>query len=325
MRVRFAEEVLAAPDRYGKDLNAIADRLGCGQHEWEIDDLDALLGSAWMLGRPDWDSLDELATKSFRASVDSPARAISPYTVVVTLVGQGGEGRILRHQPADARRILTSALRLILENATSDGDFVRSVAATWKHSAVNDAIAGGWLVFEQAGGSGEFVKRATAFFAQQVPAVRLLCLMDSDRLTPGPLPKTTAARCAELNSLGVVAFVLGKREVENYLPPSKLDSKQRHAVYVSWLTLNREQQDHYDMKHGFDTDPATGKASVLPEQRALFADVSEWHRGRLLGGFGKAIGDRFDGTALNLDELEFCCRTEPDELRRLLQWLEAAL
>ena len=325
MKFRFAADVLARPSTSGRELYEIAGGFDRGQHQWEIDDLDALLGSAWMRGLPTWDALNELAEKSYRAAIDEPELHPPRWLVVVTDAAPGLTERVVHCDPSEARRLATNPLRVILENATSDGDFVRSIAATYAATAVTSAIERGWLVFDQAGGCGEFVKRATALLAQQVPAVRLLCLMDSDRLTPGPLPKTTAARCAELNSLGVVAFVLGKREVENYLPPSKLDSKQRHAVYVSWLKLNREQQDHYDMKHGFDTDPATGKASVLPEQRALFADVSEWHRGRLLGGFGKAIGERFDGTALNLDELEFCCRTEPDELRRLLEWLEAAL
>lgn len=327
MRVSFSDEVLAIPELYGRDLNAIAERLEDGQHEWDIDDLDALQRSRWICERPRWDSdsLGELAAKAYRASVDAPNTSTQPWVIAVVIATSNQAGRHLDCTPAQARQILTSALRLVLENATSDGAFVRSIAATWDRRMVATAIERGWLVFEQAGGSGEFVKRATALLGQQVPAVRLLCMMDSDRLVRGPVPDATEARCKQLAALGVESFVLHKREVENYLPPSKLDGDKTRSVYVSWLTLNSEQRDYFDMKLGFKKDPVTSSAIVPTEQRALFAGLSAWHLTRLIGGFGRAIGEGFDGSALESTELEDRCATDPGELRRLLDWLEAAL
>lgn len=327
MRVSFSSDVLAAPERYGRDLNAIAERLELGQHEWDIDDLDALKASRWICERPGWDSssLGEFASKSYRASVDAPKRPTPPRLVLVMTAASSDSGRTLRCTPAQARQVLTSALRLVLENATSDGAFVRSIAATWDRRLITTAIERGWLVFEHAGGSGEFVKRVAALLGQQVHPVRLLCLMDSDRLVRGPLPMATEARCKQLKTLGVESFVLHKREVENYLPTSKLDGNRTRSVYVSWLTLSGEQRDYFDMKLGFKKDHSTAKAKVPSEQHALFAGVSEWHLTRLIGGFGGAIGERFDGSALDSTELEDRCATEPGELGRLLEWLEDAL
>lgn len=325
MKIRFAADVLARPSTSGRELYAIAACFDCGQHQWEIDDLDALLGSAWMRGLPTWDALDELAEKSYRAAIDEPALHPPRWLVVVTDAAPGVTERVVYCDPGEARRLATNPLRVILENATSDGGFVRSVAATYAATAVTTAIAKGWLVFDQAGGSGEFVKRATALLALSVPPLRILCLMDSDRLVPGPLPPTVAKRCSELTALGVDSFVLHKREVENYLPPSAIDRDRTRSVYVSWLRLTPVQQDHYDMKYGFREDPKTGEASLLAEQEGLFADVSQWHRRRLIGGFGKAVGECFDGEPLDAKELEARCESKPGELRELVSWLEAAL
>ena len=325
MKVAFAADVLAEPGRHGKDLNAIAERFDCGQHDWEIDDLAVLMASQWMRDRASWDSLDELAEKTFRTAIDSPKRTVAQFTVVVTLAAPKEVGRTLVRSPEEARRLVTGPLRLILENATSDGDFVRSIATTWSSSLVTNAVDRGWLVFEQAGGSGEFVKRATALLGQQVPSVRILCLMDSDRLTVGPLPVATVKRCQELDGLGVAHFVLHKREVENYLPSSRLDGDRTRGVYVSWLTLTRVQRDYFDMKLGFAEDPETHNAVVPEGQRMLFAGVSAWHLRRMIGGFGRKIGEAFDGRPLDREELDACCATKPTELRNLLEWLEAAL
>lgn len=149
--------------------------------------------------------------------------------------------------------------------------------------------------------------------------------MDSDRLSPGPLPSNTNERIGELRQMGTFPVVLHKREVENYLPGSLLDSKRTHEVYVSWRSLSPEQQDHYDMKHGFSRDPATGEAILAEAQRTLFAGANPWHLKRLIGGFGKSIGERFEGAQLDRAELEAVCTTHPGELERLLQTLEDLL
>lgn len=325
MKVRFAADVLAAPGASGRDLNAIAECFDCGQHDWDIDDLDALLASPWMKDRASWDCRDELAEKAYRAAIDAPTPGPRTWLIVVTDEAPSVSERVVRCAPAEARRLATNALRVILENATSDGGFVRSLAATFAATTVTTAIERGWLVFDQAGGSGEFVKRATALLAQAIPAARLLCLMDSDRLVPGPLPVKVEARRSDLAGLGVDSFVLHKREVENYLPPSAVDRDRRRSVYVSWLTLTPAQRDHFDMKHGFAIAPTTGEVIVPPGQESLFANVSGWHRERLVGGFGKAVGEAFDGTRFDVAELEAGCETKPGELRSLVEWLEAAL
>lgn len=326
MRVQLDPDVLADPGRFGRDVSAILDRCDRGQHQWVIDDLDEVLSSAWMRAAASWDK--ELAEKTFRAAVDEPLRGVHARLLVVAaaaLASPPAVAGVVRCSAADARQILSHPLYLVVENATSDWRFVRAIVATFARTRLAHAIERDWLVPDQAGGSGELSKRAAALAAMSKSAWRIVVLMDSDRLVPGPLPDAVARRIATLNQLGASVITLHKREVENYLPGSLLSRPETHDAYVSWLHLSREQQDHYDVKYGFAGDKTTGEPVVSDEQSALFGGANPWHLKRLIGGFGKKIGEQFIGAALDRDELTAVCETCPGELERLLDTLEELL
>lgn len=335
MRVQLDRAVLDEPHRFGRDISAIIDCCQRGQHRWVIDDLDAVLGSAWIQGAARWDSSKELAEKTFRAAIDEPSGGVRQRLVIVAAAapqdvpagtpGVAGVVGVLTCSVEDARRILADPLYLVLENATSDWCFVRSLVSTYERTRLAHAINRYWLVPDQAGGSGELVKRAQGLLEQGKAAWRIVVLMDSDRLAPGALPPSVAQRIKALAKLGVSVITLHKREVENYLPSTLLDGKRTHDVYVSWLSLSREQQDHYDLKHGFACDAVTGEAVMDHAQLGLFGGFNPWHLKRLIGGFGKTIGERFTGEKLDRAELEAVCATCPGELEQLLGILEELL
>lgn len=249
-----------------------------------------------------WDSSRELAEKTFRAAIDEPSGGVQQRLVVVVAAAPAGViavAGVLTCSVEDTRRILAQPLYLVLENATSDWCFVRSLVTTFERTRLAHAIDRHWLVPDQAGGSGELVKRARGLIEQGKAAWRIVVLMDSDRLAPGVLPPAVAQRLEALNELGASAIILHKREVENYLPGSLLDGSRTHDAYVSWLSLSRDQQDHYDMKYGFARDRVTGEVVVHDAHLGLFDGVNPWHLKRLIGGFGKLIGERFTGAKLD--------------------------
>lgn len=340
MRVQIDRAVLDDPHRFGRDISAIIDCCERGKHHWVVDDLDAVLGSAWIQGAARWDSSRDLAEKTFRAAIDEPSGGVRQRLVVVVAVAPPGATAVagatvgagtigvagaLTCRIEDARRILEDPLYLVLENATSDWCFVRSLVTTYERTSLAHAIDRYWLVPDQAGGSGELVKRARGLIEQGKAAWRIVVLMDSDRLAPGALPPSVAQRIEALNQIGASVITLHKREVENYLPGSLLDGRRIRDVYVSWLSLSREQQDHYDLKHGFARHGVTGEAIVDDAHLGLFDGASPWHLKRLIGGFGKTIGERFTGARLDRAELEAVCATCPGELERLLETLEELL
>ena len=328
MRVRIERAVLDAPHQFGRAISAIVDCFERGKHRWVIDDLEDILSSVWIQSAASWDASKELAEKLFREALDEPTGQAPARLVVVAVAAAqatAAAADVFICAVEDARRILDHPLHVVLENATSDWCFLRALVAAFGRTRLSDAIARSWVVPDQAGGSGELVKRVRALAAQGQAPWRIAVLMDSDRLRPGPPPPVTDEREQELRRMGATPIVLHKREVENYLPGSLLDSKRTHDVYVSWRSLTPEQQDHYDMKHGFSRDRQTGEVVIAEDQRDLFSGTNPWHLDRLVGGFGKSIGERFDGAQIDRAELDAVCASRPGELDGLLQTLEDLL
>jgi hypothetical protein len=178
---------------------------------------------------------------------------------------------------------------------------------------------------DHAGGGDNILVRVDALLTQQIAPWRIAVLMDSDRLVPGNLPPKVAKKEATLKNLGIKTSVWFKREIENYLSPSLLPTQNRYSnVRRSYFTLTREQQDHYDMKLGFELT-STGDVVVPKEQQGLFKDVPDWHKQHLCGGFGKSAGDTFKGATIDHEEMALVCSTYPNEIEEILRSLEEML
>lgn len=295
--MQIEPEVLNAPQRFGHDISAILERCNLGQHQWVIDDLDVVLQSSWMQGRARWDATEELAEKTYRAQLDEPVSAAPKRLLVVSLAPGAAERSseaIKVEAPPRARQILEQALFLLLENGTADWRFLDAMSRTYTRREILDAFEERWLLPEHAGGKGELRKRCDELIRRGVPPWRIVVLMDSDRLAPGPLPEENEKKRIQLEELGAKVLVLFKREAENYLPPSLLYGKPHREVRSSLSTLTRTQQDHYDMR-------------------------------RLAGGFGSSIGDRFQGAVIDRWEMDHVCATCPGELEALFVVIEGML
>jgi hypothetical protein len=323
VRVLFHPQVLNDPHRYGSHIEAIVERFYSGQHQWVIEDLDVVLRSAWMKDRAKWSTHDTFAEKIYRESIDQPSTSEPRRFLVIDLdetAGPGAPSNSVRVLPSRARQILGEPLFLIVENAESDGAFVRATSELYA-ADLWLALENLWLKAEHAGGKGEFAKRADELLASGVPPWRIAVLMDSDRLVPGLLPTANAKIQEKLEERGIRVFPLFKREAENYLPPSLLGKGLKVKVF---LGLSPVQRDHFDMKKGF-TKERNGTVVIPYQQQKLYEDLSEWQLEQLAGGFGKSIGDRFKDARLSSEEMSFVCQTHPEELEHLLTSLQEML
>lgn len=324
MRVCFDSEVLNCPLEHGSHIEAIVERCYCEQHRWIIDDLDAVMGSAWMQGRAKWSTHDTFAEKTYRESIDRPSTSgRQQRLLVITANGcnvSDAPADVRRETPKNARQILEKPLFLYVENSGSDGSFVRAISELYA-ADVWLAIARLWLKPEHAGGKGEFTKKVDELIASGIAPWRIAVLMDSDRLVPGPLPADNDRIRRELEERGIRVFPLFKREAENYLPASLLGKGLMVKVFFG---LSPAQRDHFDMKKGFKKEQ-NGTVVIPDEQRELYADLSKWQLDQLAGGFGKSIGARFEDARLSTCDMSFVCQTRPGELEETLTKLEEML
>jgi hypothetical protein len=294
VKVQIEVEVLNQPKRFGRDIAAILDRCDHGQHQWFIENLDHVLESAWMKGRASWDVSDELARKTYRAQFDEPIAQKSQRLLVVCLGADPSiEASIgvKRESPYQARRILEQALNLILENGTADWQFICAMSRTYPREFLSRAIAKGWILPDHAGGKGEFKKRFDQLRDRGIPPWRIVVLMDSDRLTRGPLPEDNEKKREQLEALGVRVFVLFKRETENYLPSTLLQDERHASALAAFCGMGLEQRDYCDMKKAFS----------------------------------KRIGERFREAQISRDEMDSVCSTFPGEIEEILRVLEEML
>lgn len=331
MKVRIEEAVMALPERYGRDLNAMVDAFAQNRHQWSIDDPERISASRWIQEGPRYDRLAvEIAEKAWRAAIDEASPGSGGRLLIVALEDQCHTGRWQDEaefyaSPAQARKILEQPVYVVLENSEADWNFLKAMARAFKALAVEQAMNDHWIMPFHAGGTGEFKKRIQELLQRGVVGWRIVAFLDSDRLTPGPLAQSTEKKVQGIESAGIKTIVLFKREIENYLPDAAIDDKRHHNVYISLLSLTRQQRDYFDMKQGFEQDKVTGKPMIPPEQQALFAGVNPWHLSRLVGGFGKRIGDRFADQAFLRDEMNAVCVTCPGEIEHILRTLEELL
>jgi hypothetical protein len=323
MRVRFLTEVLESESAWNL-LDGIVDVFIEERHLWDVDDVEAIERSQWLAEegrhtRRSLEALEKCVTQSAYSSL--PHR----HRLSVTVALQTALPTKL--SPEDARRCLTTAAAVIVEDGESDGAFIEAMLDAWKHDELKEARKKGWWKIVHAGGGpAQIERRIRELCKEMVGMRRILVVADSDRLFPGH----ESSQVRDLNELrvryDVQTFILHKREMENYLPVGALQRrKQWEGTYRAFLNLTREQQDHYDMKKGFRDK--TGQADLLPEQVELFRHVSPRILHALCGGFGDHVWKLFDRArdVITRDAMRPTCGTEPDEIDHLLQVIEGLL
>lgn len=209
--------------------------------------------------------------------------------------------RLVAHFPDETTReyitldftktYLIKPLKILVENKISDASFVETCL---KYFAELDHEPE--YEFENGGGSG---CNALAEHAQGKN--RVVCIIDSDESTPGNKPDDKVKYHEKLiktcETFGYTLHILQKREMENYLPRTALDS---HLVATgkhfackdhAYFTLSPEQQDHFDMKLGLQKRHVVNDDfwSCFHEQAASATS----DKSQIVKGFGEDVWTAF--------------------------------
>jgi hypothetical protein len=215
---------------------------------------------------------------------------------------------------------------LVVENATSDGHFVRSVATVFDSDLVLRALDEDWLTIRQAGGSGQLRTIAEHERAKFTRHTRVVVLFDSDSMAPEHETQNHKD-ASKLESTGITVHVLRLREAENYVPNRVLASFGHGSDLAEKLDhlklLKLEQRGHLDMKKGFTLGPDGPK--VPDTQQELFDDVKPATLKVLCGGFGHGLLPRLADVADSLSCDDFARIGVDGELRDLLVKIEAVI
>ncbi|MFC6020413.1 hypothetical protein ACFP2T_30115 [Plantactinospora solaniradicis] len=213
--------------------------------------------------------------------------------------------RVSRADLTDHAVDLCQRAVVVVENQESDGFFLEAVAHVLGHERMNRAIDKDWIEIANGGGSS-LVKVAEKAARRFRRVVRVVAVLDSDRLIPRQ--RTGSHDKADrLVGLRVAVHVLARREAENYVPYRVLAGVGRPAdasARLRWFKqLTPEQRGHYDMKHGFSkVHKSTTATNAFQE---LFPDLDQRTRSGLHDGFGTDLLERMHTHRDGLTEHDF--------------------
>lgn len=319
MRVSLHKSVLEEPSCW-HDLDQIVHLFDELKHAWQIDDFDEVEQSPWVQsdinGRAGQRVLS-LLTKSFTAA----AWPTKSRLIEVTLHASSSS----QLSPRVACQCLRLPSKVLVENVSSDGEFLHFMIAAFDRKLLREAYAAGWLEWDQMGGFGECEKLLTERLAQTIGPPRLFLIADSDRLYAGHVTQTMEKVIESCTNLGIPYAILTKRKIENYLPLGVLEQLNRDR-YKAYLNLTQEQKDYYEMKKGFEAAP-NGNAIIPDEQSALYQHVPPKVKKELCGGFGKRVAQQFHDHKgkFHQQDVSVICGTDSGEIDRILDQIESIL
>ncbi len=170
-----------------------------------------------------------------------------------------------RTEAERALRIANTPLKVLVENRLRDGDLlevaVRLLGTSQLCRLWIEAPPPPVIEVVHAGGCGE-MQSILAREAEQADAaglpVRMIVVVDSDRTGPDDTPSDTALRIElEADRTGAHAFILCKREAENYIPDfhwrAEIERDPRNPNWKSGiddlLSKSPVERDYQDMEN----------------------------------------------------------------------------
>jgi len=280
-------------------LNELFTHAYDGRHRVEVDEADPHV-QAWLSQRDAgwrgaWEEARDLALR------ESPLDVLRQVVRVVP-----GERNRLGHTPptlcvSTALRVLRQPLRLLVENARTDGDlFVRRVGVLGgRDRRLQQYLDRGWIEFETAGGIEEMAATLDARKGDPAWRLRRYALFDSDALSPGTASNTATVLRRRCERTNLPHHCLHRRSAENYLPPTAIErlwadrggtqSDERLRRTRSFRALHEPdgrvaRRHHFAMKKGFEG---------AQHDHALYADVPAARCAVLARGFGDSIREVF--------------------------------
>ncbi len=277
MRVEFSEEALAEPNAH-RHLTAIFWRMVDGYHRWFVRNPDVILQSAWFRN----EGADN--QRQIQEQLNYTERHVAGLRVVVARQKQLASD-CWTLTPREAEHLLGQPLHILVENADSDGTFLRIVLLRFGEKSVRrkmgedgfaalkqtwtTAAGDGRFFVVQHGGGGTIGRMIELLVEQHQHAPpRATVVLDSDRTHPtsglGGTAHTAQQACANCSrdengspryypQWSLEPFVLERREVENYIPLPALEKfvgKGKNPAVQALRRLTREQRNFYDMKEG---------------------------------------------------------------------------
>lgn len=305
MRVELAPEIFRDTDPHTaqpyhpQDLEHLYDLLRCfteGRHDWVADALVVVAVETFLP-----DHLPKLAgtyvALARKAAVTAQAwTGTSQHTDVV---------RVSRADLVEHAADLCQRAVLVVENQENDGYFLETIAYVLGEQRIIRAIEERWVDIENGGGS-DLVKVAMKAAGRFRRVVRVVAVLDSDRLIPRQRTGNHD-KADKLQGMKVASHVLTRREAENYVPHRVLADIGRRGEASRRLTLLKrltpEQRDHYDMKYGFRK--VEKSAEALRAYQELFDALDQDMRAGLHDGFGTDLLKRLHADRARLTEHDF--------------------
>jgi hypothetical protein len=327
MKVRFEQDVLKAQDSW-TFLDRIVDHFASERHIWEIDDPDDIKNSNWIQsdiqGRSGKRNL-ELLEKCYTKAVYNDSSS-QMHSIIIIITNRDSSDRHYL-KPDDACRCLDKPACVVVENSESDGNFILAMIHAFNRKELLNAHTEQWWEFRHLGGFGEVEKQVSQIIAVTYGPLRIFVLADSDCLYKGHITQTSEKVKDYCVSENIPYHILNKRKIENYLPIGILQKKfDRKSILQAFFRLTQEQKDFYEMKGGFQKDPH-GHAIVPEKQKDLFAHLSPQILDKLIGGFGKQIGECFKDyrDMITAESIKISCSRDPYEIDKILDNIESLI
>lgn len=190
---------------------------------------------------------------------------------------------------ADALLIAGQPFYVLVENAASDGRFLRAMMTEDERRWFDERVEKEWVILAGAGGIHELTKRVRATRrAGTTLGLRSAVLFDSDAVEAGqphPSSGSAATACAAVPELP--HHCLERRCIENYLPPEVLENAKGPKKPAKAAAALRQfpRRHFYNMKRGHRGD--RGRTPPVP-----WLPVAE--NTPLEDGFGDDVNELFD-------------------------------
>lgn len=283
------------------------------RHAFAVEDVDRLLGSAWMRGKGRRDH--ELVSRSLTARSHNRLadRNVIMIDQTTTPGGFVGGPYTTSLHPRDCLSFLAQPFSVLVENEWFDGSFLLWMARALGREALITAYRANRFVFRHAGGKGSLKRSASVFSTGVWPApsgkhakamtLWACAVLDNDAKYPGHAPNATLVR--ELEPWVAFVHELARRSIESYLPYTALTRYDRGAAFKEQVDalfrLSLEQRRHYNMKTGLrlkdSSNPTKAAYLAAPEisgqERALFGIIPNTDWDKLAPGFGKGLSAIF--------------------------------
>lgn len=235
---------------------------------------------------------------------DSLEREMSDPSKVIWIVAAseiGGQ----RISVKQALGLMQAPLEIYVENQENDGAFLKAVMKSEQRTILQQAIDSDIVRFVHGGGGNTMKTNLQALPADPVKNSKRLALFDSDALLPN-IPGSTAIRLKSIcDERSIPWHCLERRAAENYLTKSQLyawvqkpryDSQRKAKVDAFESCMSEEQQHHFRMREGWESDEANDdykkdKDTVDRFYESARLQAKEWSV--LSKGFGRSIRDQF--------------------------------